>query len=84
MAIRDVAAPAPVVTVRPHQLQRVIYQDGQLFAVWTVTLPSGRRESRSVAVSDAVNTTVTARASFLAMIDAIETDTFSRTGATRG
>ena len=84
MAIRDVPAPTPVRVPRPHQLQRVLFQDGQLFAEWTVTLPNGRRESRTVAVSEAVNAQLVGRASFVAMLDAIETDTFTRTGATRG
>ena len=85
MTLRTVPSPAASAPAnRPHQLERVLFVDGQLFAEWVVTLPTGRRESRTVAVSDAVKATLTGRASFVQMLDAIEADSFGRTGAQRG
>lgn len=81
MSVREVAAVAPILAVRPHTLQRVTLVDGQLYAEWTITLPNGRRASRSVPVSEAMNATLTGRAAFVAMLDSIRDDTFPRTGA---
>ena len=81
MTIREVPAVATTIPATPHTLQRVTLVDGQLYAEWAITLPNGTRASRSVPVSAAVNATLTERASFVALLDAVRDDTFPRTGA---
>lgn len=81
MALREVASADRTIVGRPHQLQRVVIQDGQLVAEWTVTLASGQRVRREVPVSAVLNATLIGRASFTAMLNSIQDDTFPRTGA---
>lgn len=81
MALREVASQDRTIVGRPHQLQRIVVQDGRFVAEWTVTLATGRRATRVVPVSDAANAILTGAASYAAMLDRIQSDTFPRTGA---
>lgn len=76
MSIREVPLTPNTPTPRSHRLLSIVIDADQgLTAVWVVELANGRREQRSVKVSDGLTALITARSTFKAVLDQISTDT---------